>query len=177
MGIGVLNSIHSIDEIVFQNINTINAINTIQAIQTIQKRLTGYRDSNRAELGAILIALLTLDSKNQIHNIESNTNKYNTHILTDSLTSIKLIQGDIHTKKFNILGRCIKNLTLQHNVKYIKVKAHSGVIGNEIADKLAKTAANDDTLIPFVMPDNIFHENMRHSTTDIIKECKLINDL
>ena len=100
-------------------------------------KLDTINDINYAELGALFIALLRIKSKGYKNDIV---------IMTDSLTSIKLLQRKIICEKYEPLVRSIIYLVdqLPGSVTFTKVKAHSGVVGNENADFLARYAVQND---------------------------------
>ncbi|CAB5101102.1 unnamed protein product [Rhizophagus irregularis] len=93
--------------------------------------LSLWPSSTRAEVVAIFLALLTAPENS------------NVTIYTDSLGSINSINSTTRTwlKKTNNLI-IIKIIMLIReasiNLKLVKIKGHSGIIGNDIADKLAK---------------------------------------
>lgn len=82
-----------------------------------------------AEMFAILNAMLYIESES--HN--------SWVIFTDSLTSLQILQGDSQTYKETVDKIKQKMIALQKNKIVIIhwVKAHSGITGNEIADKVA----------------------------------------
>ena len=65
-------------------------------------------------------------------------------IYSDSLTSISKLRQDTTTSKLTLETVKILNIlaTICHEVQIIKVKAHIGIEGNELADALAKKGAN-----------------------------------
>lgn len=91
-------------------------------------------DINRGELLAILYALMHL---------KSFTNHYtplNVTIMTDSITAIKLLKGSVYCTKFETIVTSILDLIRSWNgrITIKKVKGHSGDIGNDNADFLAR---------------------------------------
>ena len=94
---------------------------------------------NQAELYAIFVAML------HVHKVQIKADKTNEKLViyTDSLSAIKLLRGDIYCEKYGSLIRSIKRVidAFPGKVTIKKVKAHSGVVGNENADFLARYAA------------------------------------
>lgn len=131
--------------------------------------LKGMLDINRAELGAILVALIKL-------NYEGNV-----HILSDSLTSLKLINGSLQLDKFSLITHCIHYIkdNWKGILKFKKVKGHSGNIGNENADKLAHDGVmNHHTNKCIYLPDDLYKGEKRdHNIKDIVSNFKNINEL
>lgn len=125
-------------------------------------------DINRAELGAILIALIKLDYNGDVH------------ILSDSLTSLKLINGSIELEKFSLITRCVQYMrdNWKGIIKFKKVKGHSGNIGNENADKLAHVGVvNHCQTKPLYLPDDIFTKDKGQDIKQILDITKNINEL
>jgi ribonuclease HI len=108
-------------------------------------RILGNLDTNRTELAAIYTALSFSDFKQ------------NLWIYTDSLTSISLIHKCYYnnetSNKYRILLENISYLTDKRIGRTIisKVPAHKDIIGNNNADKLAKTAPLNKYIL---LPDN-----------------------
>lgn len=102
---------------------------------------SGKKEINTAELAAIYMGLLCAPSKN-------------VEVMTDSSTALELLSGRLYKKKYATLVDCIHHVTatMYDTVKYTKVKSHSGVLGNEIADGLARTAACAGGRDSFVLP-------------------------
>lgn len=92
------------------------------------------------------------------------------NILTDSLTSLKLIHGDIDCKnKFRILVDSVNFLKYnwKGDISFTKVKAHSRNIGNNNADHLAKIGNNDINIKTLILPDDIINSNYNYHKNDI----------
>jgi ribonuclease HI len=91
-------------------------------------------DINRGELLAILYALMHLKP------FTSHFLPLNITIMTDSITAIKLLKGTVYCTKFETIVTSILDLIRSWNGKITikKVKGHSGDIGNDNADFLAR---------------------------------------
>jgi ribonuclease HI len=129
-------------------------------------RLSGMVDINRAELAALFIAMLKKKGGDVT-------------FLTDSLTAIKLIQEEIVCDKYSCLVRCIRYLAenWKGHIRFRKVKGHSGNIGNDNADFLARYSINSKANI-FTLPDDIAGADIPHdSLDDVIFTVKKINCL
>jgi ribonuclease HI len=105
----------------------------------IAERLPGYQNILKAELNAILLA---------VKNIQ--LTKIDTHIFTDSLNSIYLINNHIHrpTSQHHhpdklLIAAIVRQIYwTPHKIHIHKVRAHTGITGNEIADELANEGGN-----------------------------------
>lgn len=100
-----------------------------KSIDTIIKKLDPFNSVFQAELTAISLAADWAISNNK-----------NIHIFTDSLSSVLALQSTTNKSKylFDIKEKLNKNSS---KIKITWVKAHSGILGNEIADGYAKEAA------------------------------------
>lgn len=118
----------------------------------ISRRIDGYTDINRAELVAIFCSLL----------YTRKTIPSNKIILTDSITSIKSIKGDVYCDKFSNITEYIQIILSNWDgyVRFQKVKGHSGDIGNNEADKLAGNSILVPNTKMFIIPDFINYENI-----------------
>jgi len=98
----------------------------------IDENMQKKYDTNRAELAAIYCGLLLAP-----------TGSGNIEVFTDSLTALQLINGNFKHVKYDSLVNCVKYVADKKfiNVNYRKVKAHTGVYGNEIAHILARAGA------------------------------------
>ena len=103
--------------------------------------IDGKKDINRAELSAIYAGLL-------LYPTTKPTKPAQLAIFSDSITAINLIEDKTYNKKFDTLVQCIRYLSSKKykNSKliYTKVKAHSGIIENDIAHYLARCGARCD---------------------------------
>lgn len=121
--------------------------------------INGDKDINRGELAAIYAGLLFMP-----------VGRKNIDVFSDSLTAIHLLDGKFQNSKYNCLVKCIKyvaDMKYNGNVHYLKVKAHSSVWGNEVADSLARYGSVKEHL-PFHVPehgDNII--NLVHQSVHI----------
>jgi ribonuclease HI len=122
----------------------------------ISRRLIGLQNILRAEISAIYHTLLMLNHEFPQEPV---------HIFTDSLNSLYLINTQIkHSAQQNnhpdktILALIVKLLKDREALTTLhKVRAHTNIIGNEEADKLAKEGSkidleNDMPLKPTKMP-------------------------
>lgn len=104
-------------------------------------RVNGLLDINRAELGAIYGSLSLIDKDIPLK------------IYTDSLCCIQMIEKQIKiNRKYWDLMDSINLLKKEREkVVFQKVKAHSGVYGNEVADRLARLGIYSNVTIK--LPD------------------------
>ncbi|RHZ79407.1 hypothetical protein Glove_146g13 [Diversispora epigaea] len=115
------------------------ALNQETYSKTIGTRVTGTPSSTRAELWAILLALKVLPFD------------ATATIFSDSQASIQAIKNFKNKRKairwkkyknpyiFQVIIQLIERKKLK--VNFVKIKAYSGTLGNDIADKLAKGGA------------------------------------
>jgi ribonuclease HI len=111
-----------------------------QHIKSIERRLNKNCTNNQAEQLAILEALQYIETTQR-------TDK-NITIYTDSkITLDKLQNTKIHTYIIEEIRRKIIEMNKANwEIKLYWVKAHAGILGNELADTLAKKAATNETL-------------------------------
>ena len=127
----------------------------------ISERLPGYQYILRAKLDAIFIAIKTIQ-----------TTQTDTHIFRNNLNSIYLINNHVqhptsqhhHHDKFLIATIIQKKWTL-HLIHIHKVRAHTGIMGNEIAD----TQANKGTFKDKTSPTP--HIHIAHTTPYWLASC------
>ena len=111
-----------------------------QVIKLSKYRLRSYCSNNQAEQVAILKAL------DMIQGMETTDKEKETVIYTDSKITLDLLKKQTtHGYIIEKIRSRIRHLTKQKWTIHFKwVKAHIGIEGNEIADKLAKEAAKED---------------------------------
>ena len=102
-------------------------------------RFQNHCSNNQAEQIAILKSL------EQLFSIADQTYKI-VAIYTDSkVTLASLKNNNIHSFLIEEIRNKVQNLTKQNwSIHFGWVKAHNGIQGNELADTLAKAAAQDD---------------------------------
>ena len=121
----------------------------------ISERLLGYPNILRVELNAILIAIKHIQHTQR-----------DTYIFTYSLNSIYLINNHIHhpTSQHHHPDKLLIAAIIQqiywtpHKIYIHKVRAHSDITGNEIADTLANEGTTKEN------PPNTPHSHIAHST-------------
>jgi len=108
---------------------------------TFSASVNETKDINRIELGAIFASIALTDVFSDIL------------IYSDSLTSINNIVHVSKKSKYDKLASFTLKLARERkgNVYISKVKAHSGNIGNEYADELAKDGT--ESTLSFILPD------------------------
>jgi ribonuclease HI len=109
---------------------------------SISTRLDLWPSSTRAELVAILLALLGVPADTTLHiHSDSQAAIWTIEKMSEGLLSVRKLLKSVN----NLL--LIKIMTVireKHiNVKFMKVKAHMGIAENEIADCLAKQAISE----------------------------------
>lgn len=107
--------------------------------RNVSKRVSGSQDSARAELFAIVCAL------------EQSAPAEKLTILSDSQDALR----SVRSKSTRLIQRCpdlldrLTQLEPDRDVQYVWTPGHSGIRGNEAADKLAKRARVDvEPIIP-----------------------------
>ena len=128
----------------------------------ISKSLLGYQNILRVELNAILIA---------IKNIQ--TTKTDIHIFSHNLNNIYLINNHIqhptsqhhHPNKLLIAAKIHQIYWTVHFIYIHKVRAHTGIKGNAIADMLANKGTLKEK--PTATP----HIHLAHATPYWLASC------
>lgn len=126
--------------------------------ESIVEKSCGYfkTTNNRMEILAIISFLEEFQEPTKV------TIRSDSQYTIDAVT--KWIYGWIKNDWVTSQGQPVKNkdlferlfkLVKFHTVKFEKVKAHSGIVGNERADELAKEAAGNPTLVDegYIPPD------------------------
>lgn len=127
-------------------------IKSQKIIETKQYSLPNYSNNFEAEAMAITKALEYITSQH-------NTNTY--QILTDSLS---VLQGINNAESLNPyifkIKELLHRLTITNRVILTYVKGHSGNIGNEIADELAKKAIKYGEIINLPCSKNFINKEL-----------------
>lgn len=122
----------------------------------------GKKDINRAELAAIYAGMLLLPYDKL-------------HVVSDSITAIELLHRKHAHAKYQSLVDCILYVSDKKfggRVEYTKVKSHSGVFGNEVADMMAGLSSTCGHR-HFIMPA----DDNNKSTKDVVFENVRANSL
>lgn len=124
--------------------------------------IDGKKDINRAELAAIYAGMLLVPYDRL-------------HVVTDSITAIELLNKKQSHNKYQSLVDCmlyVCDKKFGGRVDYKKVKGHSGVFGNEVADMMAGVASSSGARA-FIMPDM----DKNKCTSDLVFENVRANSL
>lgn len=105
-------------------------------VVTISKHLPYIKDSTEAEAYGIWIGLIIAKVNGHIQNINTDSKA----IIAVASSSLKSTMNMIKEGNWTIRNR-IRELVLESKCKINWVKAHNGLIQNELADMAAKTAA------------------------------------
>jgi ribonuclease HI len=110
-------------------------------VAKVQLKLDSRCSNNQAEQLATLKVLETIESMNSL-----SINPRTVTIITDSrvyLDSLHNVNKHAHlTEEIRI--KVTSMVTANWKIKFSWVKAHAGIYGNEMADRLAKEAARSD---------------------------------
>jgi ribonuclease HI len=123
---------------------------------SMSHKITGLKDINRAEIAAIFCAVLFLYKQPFSSDVDAKA-----IIISDSKNAIECIRGTIYVDKFDILVRSIHYMmdNMEMNILLKKVKGHSGNVGNDNADMLARQSSESPKKSPhIILPDNIYRE-------------------
>ena len=104
--------------------------------------------NNRMEIMACCVALETITGKRTV-NIHTDS-QYTINGITKWIWGWKKrgwVTGEGLPIKNKDLWQRLDNARKKHNVRFIKVPAHCGIVLNELADKLAKDGASNPTLV------------------------------
>ena len=112
-------------------------------VQQLKFKLHDKCSNNQAEQMAILQALKEIGEMKEIPN-----NERTAAIYTDSKVTIDLLKNnDKHGYIIEEIRKTIKILSNQYwQIHFQWIKAHVGIYGNEVADKLAKEAAEGNNM-------------------------------
>ena len=115
--------------------------------------IKGKIDVNRAELAAMFVALACLDNRDDVM------------LYTDSVTSLKLLDGTLKNKKYTVLVDCIQYMVNKWDgeVSFELVKGHSGNRGNDKAERLARYGAGNENHPCIDLPDDLCEDNLEIS--------------
>ena len=112
-----------------------------ELVANVQQKLDNRCSNNQVEQLAILKVLETIESMNS-HNINPRT----VTIFTDSRVSLDSLQNpNNHAHLVQEIKNKVTSMARDKwKIKFSWVKAHVGIIGNEMADRLAKEAARSE---------------------------------
>jgi ribonuclease HI len=113
-----------------------------ESIFSRKLRLAGWCTNNQAEMLAIRAAVEWLTS------VDVPMTQRRAVISTDNQTCLFMLQNaKVRIKSVEVIRHLLTALRSAHwEVSFQWVRAHSGEMGNELADRLAKEASHDDTL-------------------------------
>ena len=126
---------------------------------SIATSLDSWPSSTRTELLAILLAVLGTPANSTLHIYSDSQAAICTveHIINGQLSARKLLKSPNNL----LLIKIMTIIREQHiNVRLIKVKAHTGIVNNDVADRLAKQAISEGThqfSNRFISLDGIFN--------------------
>jgi ribonuclease HI len=112
-----------------------------EVILKCSSSITEWPSSTRAELGAILSALLVLQTRQRVNIFTDSQAAIDSinHTRTNLTNGKNKIRVWCKSNNHSIVSSIINLVDSKHlELKLIKVKGHSGVKGNEEADRLAK---------------------------------------
>jgi ribonuclease HI len=112
-----------------------------ELVAKVQQKLDNRCSNNQAEQLAILKVLETIESMNS-HNINPRT----VMIYTDSRVSLDLLHNpNNHAYLAEEIRKKVASMVrAKWKIKFLWVKAHAGIYGNEMVDRLAKEAARSN---------------------------------
>ena len=112
-----------------------------ELVAKVQLKLDNRCSNNQVEQLAIIKILETIESMNSL-----SINPRTATIFTDSRVSLDSLHNvNNHARLAEGIRKKVNTMvTAKWKIKFSWVKAHAGIYGNEMADRLAKEAARSD---------------------------------
>ena len=126
-------------------------------------RLPAHADVVTAELFAIYRACVVADDAGQL----------NTVVYTDSRSSLLLILSHkprSYREEILKIQATIIRITQSKNLHLQWIPGHSGIPGNEVADRAAKLALNSPDITPMVIPETIYRRIIKDAAYKLWSE-------